>query len=188
MPTAFFDANVLFGARLRSLVIEAARGRMFRARWSRRVHDEWIAAVRRRRRDLTGERLEAIVAQMDAAVPDAEVTGYDWLIAGLTLPDEDDRHVLAAAIVGRADVIVTFNLDDFPASALDRFGLSARHPDAFLLGRDDADPGSLAEAAASDRAHYRDPPLSADRYLADLARAGLPGVASRLGAPGTGPS
>ena len=69
---------------------------------------------------------------MDVAIPEALVTGYEQLIEGLDLPDPRDRHVLAAAIIGRADVIVTFNLVDFPPEYLLAFDLEALHPDEFL--------------------------------------------------------
>ena len=181
MLTAFFDSNVFFGARLRSFVMEAAVSRLFRARWSRQVHAEWIAAVLRKRGDLAAETLEAIATQMNIAVPEAVVDGYQGLVAGLTLPDPDDRHVLAAAIVAGADVIVTFNLDDFPAAALAGVGLQASHPDAFFLGLESVDPGILADVAARDLAHYRNPPLTKDRYLGDLAKAGVPRLVDHLG-------
>ena len=71
---------------------------------------------------------------MIEAVPDCLVTGYESLIDGLELPDEGDRHVLAAAIRSQAQAIVTFNLKDFPASILDSHDIEALHPDDFLLG------------------------------------------------------
>ena len=70
---------------------------------------------------------------MDLHASDALVSGFEPLIETLILPDPDDRHVLAAAIHGGAQVIVTQNLKDFPSSALSRFSLRAQHPDAFLV-------------------------------------------------------
>jgi hypothetical protein len=69
---------------------------------------------------------------MDRAVPDCLVTGYEPLIEGLTLPDPNDRHILAAAIRCGAQIIVTLNLKDFPADVLDPYGVEAMHPDEFL--------------------------------------------------------
>lgn len=178
--TAFFDANVFFGVRLRSFVMEVAKSGLFRARWSRDVHDEWIRAVVRRRQDLTAERLRPVADQMDAAIPDALVTGYETLVPSLELPDPDDRHVLAAAITGRADVIVTFNVGDFPAQAIDGFGIHTKHPDRFFREVDGIVPGTIVEAAIRDLAHYKNPPLSAERYADDLEKAGVPLVASHL--------
>jgi hypothetical protein len=71
-------------------------------------------------------------ALTNAAVRDCLVTGYDDVIDSLTLPAADDRHVLAAAIRAGAEVIVTYNLKDFPAETLAKFGIEAQHPDDFL--------------------------------------------------------
>jgi len=65
--------------------------------------------------------------------PDCLVTGYEPFIAGLALPDPNDRHVLAAAIVSRAGIIVTFNTKDFPQEILEPYGLESQHPDDFLI-------------------------------------------------------
>ena len=73
---------------------------------------------------------------MDASVPDALVTGYEDLIPALTLPDPDDRHVLAAAIRCGASAIVTFNEKYFPTDALSKYGVHTRHPDDFIMDVD----------------------------------------------------
>jgi hypothetical protein len=91
---------------------------VFRAKWSSDVHEEWIRNLLKNRPDLTREKLERTRQLMDKAAPDALVTGYQHLIPGLLLPDKDDRHVLAAAIRCGASLIVTCNLEDFPAEAL----------------------------------------------------------------------
>jgi hypothetical protein len=100
---------------------------------------------------------------MDAAVPDCLVSGYEQLIPALELPDKNDLHVLAAAIVGKASVIVTFNRDDFPCTAVDRYGIHVKHPDEFLLDVDGIDSGVLVNAAIRDKAHYTNPPIPLDR-------------------------
>jgi hypothetical protein len=176
--TVFFDANVFFGARLRSVIVTLAQTGLFRARWSDDVHREWMRAVVEKRPDLTLEKLEPTRRAMDRAVPDCLVAGYEPLIPSLTLPD---RHVLAAAIAARASVIVTFNVTDFPAAALQVHGMHAKHPDDFLLDIESLDPLSLIDAARDDLLHYANPPLTVDRYLADLRRAGIPKTADRLG-------
>jgi hypothetical protein len=85
-------------------------------------------AVLRERTDLAPENLERTKVLMNRALPDANVTGHHALIDSLELPDLDDRHVLAAAVRIGAQAIVTFNLDDFPATALDPLGLEAKRP------------------------------------------------------------
>jgi len=72
---------------------------------------------------------------MDRATRDALVTDYDHLIPSLAIPDPGDRHVLAAAIVGRCDVIVTRNLKRFPDRVLAPYGIVALHPDEFLVNQ-----------------------------------------------------
>lgn len=130
--TAPYDACVLYPAPLRDLLLQLALPHIFRARWSDSIHDEWIRNVLKDRPDLTPAQLDRTRGLMDAAVPDALVRGYEKLVTTLELPDQDDRHVLAAAICGRCDVIVTFNLKDFPKSALAEHDIDAQHPDEFI--------------------------------------------------------
>ena len=85
---------------------------------------------------------------MNLAVRDAVVTGYEPLIGSLHLPDPDDRHVLAAAIRARAQIIVTFNLNDFPAEVLADWDVEARHPDDFLVDQFHLDAISVHKSAA----------------------------------------
>ncbi|KAF3996627.1 hypothetical protein HNR39_002845 [Glaciimonas immobilis] len=97
--TAFYDANVLYPAPLRDFLMHLALTGAYRARWSALVHDEWKRNLLANRSDLTQAQLDRTSALMDKAVPDALVTGYESLIEGLQLPDVDDRHVLAVAII-----------------------------------------------------------------------------------------
>jgi hypothetical protein len=98
---------------------------LFRAKGSADVHEEWISAVSAERPDWTREKLARTRALMDLHAVDALVTGYADLIPALELPDPNDRHVLAAAIRGQANVIVTMNLRDFPAEVLRPFGIDS---------------------------------------------------------------
>ncbi len=86
------------------------------------VHEEWIRNLLANRPDLTREKLERTRQLMDKAAPHGLVTGDEYLIAELRLPDPNDRHVLGAAIHCRASVIVTRNLADFPSDVLAEFG------------------------------------------------------------------
>jgi hypothetical protein len=98
----------------------------------------------------------------------------------LTLPDPDDRDVLAAVIHGGAEVIVTVNLGDFPATALDPCKIVARESDGFILGLLEADPVPAPGAFASSRARLRHPAMSAGEYIAGIGRAGLTATAGTL--------
>ena len=130
---AFLDASVLYPAPLRDLLLELAVSDLYRAKWSEAVHDEWTRALPRRRPDIPAARLNRTRRLMDAHVRDALVSGYEELIPAIQLPDPDDRHVVAAATRGDADVVITANLKDFPASVLAAHGLKVEHPDEFLV-------------------------------------------------------
>lgn len=110
----------------------------------------------------------------------AMVTGYEPLIERLTLPDPDDRHVLAAAIHGGASAIITVNLRDFPASALAAHAIAARLPDDFIHELIERDPYEAVAALRDDRLSLNRPPKTADDYIADLARLGLGKTAAAL--------
>jgi predicted nucleic acid-binding protein len=175
--TAFFDANVFSGVRLRSLMVELAKSGLFRARWSEPVHEEWMRSVVKRRPDVTIEALERTRTAMDRAVPECLVTGFEPLIDAIVLPDPKDRHVLAAAITGRASVIVTFNLKDFPDEVLQKWGVHAVHPDDFLLDFESLQRGTLIKSVLADWKHYARPPLPLETYCKDLEKAGVPKTA-----------
>ena len=178
--TVIFDANVFFGTTLRSLVMELSKTGLFRARWTQGIHDEWIGAVRNKYPDVAVDRLRQASAQMDRAVQNCRVTGYEGIIPSLSLPDPDDRHVLAAAIVGHAECIVTFNEKDFPVEVLTPYQIHTCHPDKFLMDVEGLDDGILIDAARADLRHYRRPPLSVDEYADRLRRAGVPNTADYL--------
>lgn len=111
--TAIFDACVLYPAPLRDCLMHLTITGLFRAKWTDEIHDEWIRSLLKNRPDLTKKRLQRTRNLMNSHVRDCLVAGYQDLIPSLHLPDEDDRHVLAAAIVAGADVIVTFQLIRF---------------------------------------------------------------------------
>ncbi|WP_020559077.1 PIN domain-containing protein [Thiofilum flexile] len=172
--TVIYDACVLYPAPLRDLLMQLALTNTFRARWSAQIQDEWIRNLIKNRPDLNQELLEKTASMMNRAVMDALVTGYESLIDGLTLPDADDRHVVAAAIKGQAEVIVTFNLKDFPQDYLSEFDLWAQHPDEFIRDLIDLTPETVLLAAHRCRARLKNPPKLVDDYLDTLLAQQLP--------------
>jgi len=145
----------------------------FRARWTALIHEEWVRNLLRNRPELDPAQLQRTIDLMNKAVPDALVTGHEDLIDSLTLPDPDDRHVLAAAIRCNASVIVTFNERDFPAARLATFGIEVQHPDEFIDNLFDLDQAAVVAAAQKQRSTLRNPPIDADRYLEILLKQGL---------------
>lgn len=178
--TALLDANVLYPAPLRDLFMELAVCDLFRARWSADIHREWIEALMTQQPHRDRAALERTRDLMDSYIRDSLVTGYQPTIGCLVLPDPDDRHVLAAAIVGRCDVIVTQNLKDFPASVLTPYGIKAQHPDEFLSNHLHLSPGVFCSAVREIRGRLKSPPYTVSQYLETLRRQGLAGTVSDL--------
>lgn len=178
--TAVYDACILYPAPLRDFLMWLGLSGRFRARWSVQIHDEWKRNLLKNRPDLTAEQLDRTSALMDRAIPDALVAGYEPLVAGLALPDPDDRHVLAAAIRCHASVIVTFNEKDFPANILESFGLEAQHPDVFVENLFDLDQAAVVAAAQRQRQQLKSPPMDVDRYLEALRKQVLTQTAKAL--------
>ena len=173
-PTAVLDARVLYPAPLRDLLLWLALTGLYRPRWTTMIHEEWMRSLLKERPDLARDRLERTRDLMNQAVPDCLVAGYESLIVGLSLPDPDDRHVLAVAIHGSAEIIVTYNLTDFPADTLAAHGIQAQHPDEFIAHFLDTDTVAVCTAAKKQRESLRNPPKTVEDYLTTLAGLSLP--------------
>lgn len=178
--TAIYDACVLYPAPLRDLLIRLAGKGLYRAKWTAEIDDEWKRNLLLNRPDLTREQLDRVSELMIRAVPDALVTGHRSLCAGLSLPDPGDVHVVAAAIRCNAEVVVTFNLRDFPASALDEFEIEARHPDELVMNLWDLDQAAVLAAAAQMRRAMIRNPYSPEQFIDCIYRQGLPLTATTL--------
>lgn len=174
------DACVLYPAPLRDLLMRLATTGLFAAKWTDQIHEEWIRNVLKKRPELE-PRLLRTRQLMDRALPDALVSGHETLVHGLALPDGDDIHVLAAAIRAGAQIIVTFNLNDFPAKALEPYGIEAMHPDNFVEHQLGLHQGLVIATAKRHRAALTNPPKTAKEYLETLAAQGLVVTADLLG-------
>src|SRR5215469_16343775 len=155
--TALLDANVLYPAPLRDLLLQLAVTDLYKARWTADIHREWIENLLKNEPHRDRAKLERTRDLMDRNTRDALVTGYERLIPSLELPDPEDRHVLAAAIVGRCDVVVTFNLKDFPPEALEPFGIDVQHPDEFLCNHLNLAPGVFYGCVQKIRLRLKNP-------------------------------
>ncbi|MEO6116883.1 MAG: PIN domain-containing protein [Pseudolysinimonas sp.] len=167
---AFIDTSALYGATLNDLLLWLADGGAFRPLWSADV----IVELERNllKNGEAAELVEKRVHTMTSYFPDAMVEGYESLIAGMTC-DPKDRHVLAAAVRAKAEVLVTFNLKDFPADSTDAFDIEVVHPDAFLLDQLDLFPGLVVATLRKLVAIYENPAVTMDELLQSLARAGV---------------
>lgn len=177
---AVLDACVLYPPALRDLLMWLAVVKAYEPRWSEDIYAEWIRDVLADRPGITSEQLQRTRRPMDVIDPGSVVAGYEAHIPSLSLPDENDRHVLAAAIQARAPVIVTCNVKDFPREALAPHGVRALHPDAFLVSLMRRDPSRFVRALQSHRASLRNPPKSEDEYLAALQDMRLSSAARHL--------
>lgn len=168
-----YDANVLYGNTIRDLLIRLAMTGRLQAKWTDRILDETCRNLADNRPDITEEKLSRLRLLMNSAVRDCLIVGYEPLIEGLKLPDEDDRHVLAAAIKVRAQAIVTSNLRDFPPEHLKPWGIEAKSPDDFVLDQIDLD-GRIVWACVQQIADSRlNPPETVDDVLDALEKGGL---------------
>lgn len=179
--TALLDANVLYPAVTRDLLMRLAVTDIYKARWSADIHREWIENLLENEPHRERGRLERTRDLMDQNVRDALVSGYEELIPAIAgLPDPGDRHVLAAAIAGRCDVIVTFNLRDFPEAIVSSYGIEVIHPDEFLSSHLSLAPGLFCACVKRIRAQLKTRPFSVEDYLASLVACGLVATAQEL--------
>lgn len=178
--TALLDANVLVPYTLTDVLLRLAEAGLYRPLWSAAILAEAERTLIHLHPQIPAATLHRRISAMEHFFPDATVTGWDDLVECLTLPDPDDRHVLAAAILGGADAIVTANLNDFPDHALARFNIVATHPDDFLLDQWDLEP-RLAEQVLDDIVDARrNPTVTRQDVLGQLHRGGAPRFANHL--------
>lgn len=176
---ALLDACVLYPTVLREMLIGAAEAGLYTPLWSARILEEWARATRK-----LGPAEEAFaraeIAALNAAFPEAEVARREGLEARLHLPDEGDIHVLAAAITGGADAIITLNRADFPRGTLAGEGIARRDPDGFLWELWSHHPAAIADVAKAVQARA-EVALGAPQPLrALMKRARLPRLGKAL--------
>ncbi|OAN46090.1 PIN domain-containing protein [Magnetospirillum moscoviense] len=179
--TVVLDACVLYPAPLRDLLMQLTLSDLFRARWSEQIHAEWMNNLIEKRPELKREDLERVRDLMNLHARDSLVSGHEPMIDVIeNCPDANDRHVIAAAYHCRADAIVTFNLKDFPAAALEPYGLEVIHPDDFVRYQFDLDLARVLESVRTCRARLKNPPKTVQDYLDTLEAQRLPKTVSEL--------
>lgn len=176
--TALIDACVLAGTLKRNLLLTLAEAEFFRLRWSKQILDETEAAITKilTARDMEDavERAHRARAAMVTAFEEACVDDFSGTMgAVIGLPDENDRHVVAAALKTSASVIVTDNLKDFPDRVLTPLNLEVRSADAFIADTIALDPGRAVAAIRRMRLRLKTPEKTAEILLLDMEAAGL---------------
>jgi len=172
------DANVLYPFRKRDVLLRFYDAGLFRARWTDRILDEWTGNLLRARPELK-QSIQAQQAKMKEVFPEALVAGFEHLEVGIALPDENDKHVLAAAIQCGAQHIITDNTRDFPLAELEQFDIEAIEADEFLARTFDLYTAEAMSVLRDLRSHYSNPVYTPSEFVLDLTAKGMPKLAAR---------
>jgi predicted nucleic acid-binding protein len=167
---AILDACVLYPAPVRDMLLSLADNGLYKPKWSVEIQNEWSQNLLLNRPDLTQEQLQLTIEAMNDAFPDSNVDKFHSLIPGIKLPDPKDRHVVAAAIRSKADVIVTYNLKDFPKSIENEFDIEIQHPDEFMCNVYDLHPEKANESFVKMVKRLKNPPKSQSEVLETLSK------------------
>jgi predicted nucleic acid-binding protein len=170
---ALYDASVLYPSLTRNLLIHLATSGLVAACWTEQIQDEWTRNLMQDRSELTPERLNRTRRLMEEAVPDALVDGYQELVDSLSLPDPDDCHVLAAAVTGEVEVLLTWNLRHFPQETVNGYGIEVLTPDDLVCRLLAQAPQETRQAVEALRVSLRNPPYSWSGLLERFGQVGL---------------
>lgn len=177
---AVLDACVLYPAPIRDLLLNLADFELYIPKWTDKIHEEWTRNLLQNRPELISHQLKRTIDAIYSAFPSSNVENYQALMASINLPDQDDSHVLAAAIRCNADVIVTANLKDFPNEYLSQFDVEAQHPDYFIANLIDLNPEKSFKAFQQQVAYLKKPPLTEIQVIENLKKVGLEITAAKL--------
>lgn len=180
MYAVLLDACVLVPNALCDTLLRLAERGFYRPLWSQRILDEVKQAILAVHPEIEEARVEGRIAALKGAFDDAMVVGWEQTCAGLDLPDPDDRHVLAAAIKGGAQSLLTFNLKDFPGPYLATTDIEVVHPDEFLLDQLDLYPGLALQVLTEQAADLTNPRSDLAGVLNRLERCGVPRFADEV--------
>jgi predicted nucleic acid-binding protein len=177
---AICDSCVLYDSTTRDFLMRFAVNDLFFMKWSQDIENEWIYSLLLKRTDLYRERLERTARMMREAILDSMVIDYEKHIELLNLPDQNDRHVLAAAIESNAEYIVTVNVDDFPELELSKYKVKTIRPDIFLSGLAKSYPFAFQKIAEDILSACRKPKLSKADLIEKMKKVGLKVTAKLL--------
>jgi predicted nucleic acid-binding protein len=173
------DACVLHPAILMGSLLWLAAERLYRPIWSDTILDEWQRSLEKR----FGEGDESIKTKrqlIESQFPEARVEPPEALFDCLKLPDKNDRHVLSAALVAKADAIITTNLKHFPAEICDPLDVEIIHPDKFLVNAIDLEPERALKAFQKQRAMMKKSGIKPEEFVQRFEKSGLTQTHERL--------
>lgn len=175
------DANVLYSRVLRDFLLYSADAELITVLWSRKILEEMTRHLMANVSGFTEESATRLIDAMNIAFPFAVVEPgpkeYESL-ASVELPDEDDRHVIAAALVGEATILCTANLKHFPGDVHAGFGIEVIAPDALLTRLMRDHPAQMIEVHRVARSSLKGG--TDESTLAALRRADAPFAADAL--------
>jgi len=174
------DACVLYPASVRDTLLSLADQGLYRPKWSRKIQEEWKRNLSEARPDIPEAVLDSTILQMDKAFPDADIENFEEIVPGLSLPDPNDHHVLAASIVGKVDVIVTYNTKDFPQSYVSKYHIEVVDPDTFIVNLIDLNPELALRAIQKQSERLKDPPKTVSEVIDTLEVNGLVKTAAKF--------
>jgi len=162
-------------------LLSLATAGLFAAKWTVRIEQEWIHALETRRPALAGKLVTRRDSMRDA-IPDWEVPEKAWQAVAreIQLPDPNDVHVLAAAIAGKANCIVTSNLKDFPSTTVNAYAIDVIDPDTFICQQLDQQTAAGISAFKRMRGRRKKPLATATDFAQAIDLGGLPNTAERL--------
>lgn len=172
--SVLLDACVLVPVTLADTLLRLAEADLYRPLWSTAILDEVHQAIEIIHPELADGRAHRRLDAMRGAFEDACVMDWEALVDAIVLPDPKDRHVVAAAQRGRADLIVTMNSKDFPEEQLQALALEVQHPDEFLLNQLDLDPEITIRTLKDQAAAGQNPTITVPSLLERLSRCGTP--------------
>lgn len=170
MFPAFLDTCVLFSPTLTDTLLRIGEQDAYRPHWSESILSELRAVLIRE--GIPADKVDNRIAAMQRAFPDATIVDYEPLIDAMTCHPKD-RHVLAAAVHGRCEVLVTFNRRDFPPISTAHHPIAVVSPDEFLLDQLDLYPAKVGRALTGQLTAAQRPPLTMGQLLGRLSKAGV---------------
>lgn len=177
---AVLDANVLYPAPLRDFLLNLAATEIFQPKWSEIIQNEWKHNLLKNRPDLKETQLNRTVKLMESAFPDANTEVQLEIVEDIQIPDENDKHVLAAAITSEANYIITWNIKDFPKRVLQHYSIKAIKPDGFIELLLEIDKEKVKTAFQNQLYSLKNPKLSKDQLVEILVKNGLKNIEKQL--------